>query len=117
MTYLMTITLTTEASGKSVDEAKAFYQSVMNYLEKAEGLYDADFSGDLVEGTSSFTFGVTEPKLNQAVCVGSSALRSALHAAGAWTPGWPHCEELVAEEVGPGWVVRFARSSQELVAA
>jgi hypothetical protein len=97
-----------------VVEAKKFYSRAIAELVKLD-VFDVDFIGEIRRGPVQFAVAVADEDMLKAACHGICAIRTAIHAAGGSTPGWPHMDELKEPEMtGPGqWVVHFNRAAQE----
>lgn len=57
-------------------------------LRKLDGVYHAEMGGSLTAGEIEFQMVVHDDDRLEAIRNASSAVRSALHSAGAQTPGW-----------------------------
>ena len=72
----------------SDEQFDAFIDAVMEELSDLD-VVDPDMVGSFADRTVAFTMGIEAEDFEDAVPVFLSALRSALHAAGAHTPEWP----------------------------
>lgn len=106
----------TEVQGNhEAPEAKRFYSRVVSELIKLD-VFDVDFHGELRNGPVWFAATVRDSELLDAAAHGLTAIRTAIHAAGGSTRGWPSVNDLQIEEDGDGkWVCTFSGSSQKLL--
>lgn len=78
------------------------FAEVMDALSELEDcdsrLSDADMSVHLREHEAIFSVDVEAETIDEAVAIGKSALRSAIHDAGGHTPGW---EQHWSVDLGP----------------
>jgi hypothetical protein len=110
--WLMTVELRAE-SARAAADARTFYRELMNALEELDVL-DADLHGELCRGPVTVSVGILDEDLNDAICHAMTAVRTAIHSAGASTPNWPHCDDLQPEPDGEGgWIVTYVSSSQQ----
>ena len=68
------------------------FEAVLDQLAEIEAgdptLTDSDLSVNLHEGRAELAISVAVDSLEEAVTVGSAAIRAAIHAAGGFTPDW-----------------------------
>lgn len=80
------------------DAFDEFTTRVMDELCKLEdvdsGIIDPDITASLADRTLSVYMGVDADSLRDALRLCSANVRTALHAAGCGTPGWPEAPEL-----------------------
>ncbi len=111
MSWLMTVEVSSTGNS-SRTEAMGFYTSAMDALEKLD-VVDPDLDGEIQQGPVRFNVTIKDEALQDAICHGITAVRTAIHEAGGSTPDWPHCDDLEPTPDGDGkWVVHFAGSSQ-----
>lgn len=83
----------TGASGATDDDFDAFSDRVMDALcdleEIDEGIFNPDMTGRLTERWLSVSLGIEADSADDAVRLFLANVRTALHAAGCSTPGWP----------------------------
>lgn len=84
-------------TGEEIDLATSLAKVVDTaYLElrRLGGVIEADVHGVLADGLIIFGVTIEDSDRLEAIKAGSDAVRSALHAADAHTPGWPGHAEL-----------------------
>ncbi len=79
-----------------VDQLDELTDQVLDKLYELENVIDPDLGGSMTSRVFTFSFGVEEATLAAAQDHAHSALRTAVHATGGFTPGW----------TGDGWSER-----------
>lgn len=91
----------------STEALEEHFDRVLEELTKLG--FDADITATLSRGLVDFDFEIEADLILDAMAQGLTALRTALHAAGASTPNWPSVDDVEAGEDEDGhWVACFA---------
>ncbi|RCW40725.1 hypothetical protein DFQ14_11051 [Halopolyspora algeriensis] len=98
MTRTFYVEVTCRASGSHAEELEEHLEQVMDALQDEPGVADADIGADLDEMLVDFCLHVRADSAADAVAQAHTVVRSALHAAGAATPGWEHMDRALASE-------------------
>lgn len=96
------------------DAIERHFDLVLDELEKLG--VEADITASLASGRVDFDVEIDTPLIQDALAEGLTALRTALHAAGASTPNWPNVDDVEPAEDGHGqWVARLAAAETRMV--
>ena len=70
------------------DQIKKFLNETMSFLSTTDAVLRADYSANPSEGEIDIVVSLDAEDELRSIELGSALIRSALHAAGGYTPGW-----------------------------